>query len=149
MATRESQGLQIALILFVMVSVVLAVTTFVFYSSSEKAKRVEADAKQKQKTAADQYNTENFKVQYLKHILGATTLAESEFPTVHTAVIADDDMKAIDDRYLQDMDMYEMTDPTQRSYQKLPQHLVLALRNKKRRQHRINRRCESPHRRKN
>ena len=130
MATRESQGLQIALILFVMVSVVLAVTTFVFYSSSEKAKRVEADAKQKQKTSADQYQTENFKVQYLKHILGAATLSDVEYTTVQSSVIADADMKAVDDRYTQDMDMYEMTDPAQRNYQALPQHMVLALRNK-------------------
>ena len=130
MATRESQGLQIALILFVMVSVVLAVTTFVFYSSSEKAKRVEADAKQKQKTADDQYRTENFRVQYLKHILGATTLADAEYTAVHAAVTADDEMRVIDERYSEDMNMYEMTDPAQRNYQALPRQMVMALRNK-------------------
>ena len=35
MARRESQGLQITLIIFVMLTVVLAVTTYIFWSRSE------------------------------------------------------------------------------------------------------------------
>ena len=37
MAARENQGLQIALILFVMVTIGLAVSTFVFYKKSQEA----------------------------------------------------------------------------------------------------------------
>ena len=36
MASRENQGLQIALILFVMVTIGLAVTTFVFYKKAQE-----------------------------------------------------------------------------------------------------------------
>ena len=36
MASRESQGLQIALILFVMVTVVLAVTTYLYFRKAEE-----------------------------------------------------------------------------------------------------------------
>ena len=74
MAARENQGLQIALILFVMISVVLAVMSFVFYRSAAEAGKTTADARQKEKTAKDNYDIEAFKVQYLKHILGAATL---------------------------------------------------------------------------
>ncbi len=35
MARRESQGLQITLIIFVMLTVILAVTTYIFWSQSE------------------------------------------------------------------------------------------------------------------
>ena len=36
MASRESQGLQVALILFVMVTVVLAVTTYLYFRRAEE-----------------------------------------------------------------------------------------------------------------
>ena len=50
MAARENQGLQIALIIFVMLTIVLAVTTYVFFSSSQEYQT-------KAKTADDARNT--------------------------------------------------------------------------------------------
>ena len=98
MASRESQGLQIALIIFVMVTVVLAVMTFVFYRKQEELNKTVADAQQKEKAAKENYDLENFKVQYLKHILGASTLAEAELNLVRDSVVVDDDMKVIEEK---------------------------------------------------
>ena len=38
MAARENQGLQIALIIFVILTIILIVTTYMFFSSSQKEK---------------------------------------------------------------------------------------------------------------
>ena len=130
MATRDSQGLQIALITMVIVSVLLFGSTFYFYSSSEGAKRSQEAAQQSQTAADTRYRSENFKVQYLKHILGAAPLAEAEFNAVKSSVITDDEIKAIDERFSQDMDTYYEGDQATRNYRDLPQHLILALRTK-------------------
>ena len=129
MASRESQGLQIALIIFVMVTVVLAVTTFVFYRrSAEFAKTAEA-AKQSETAARNTYNTENFKVQYLKHILGAARLADAEFKSVRESVLADAEMKSVDDQYQQHMKTYgEGLSPEKLDYANLLPNMMMALR---------------------
>ncbi|MEX2112947.1 MAG: hypothetical protein WD845_07160 [Pirellulales bacterium] len=55
MAARENQGLQIALIIFVMLTIVLIVTTFVFFNSykegQERIKQLEADNSTKDQAA--------------------------------------------------------------------------------------------------
>ena len=51
MAKTEHQGLQISLILFVMVTVVLAITTFVYYRQSEESAKAADDAKKKMEAA--------------------------------------------------------------------------------------------------
>ena len=55
MAARENQGLQIALIIFVMLTIVLIVTTFVFFNSykegQERIKTLEADNNTKSEAA--------------------------------------------------------------------------------------------------
>jgi hypothetical protein len=131
MAGRESQGLQIALIIFVMVTVVLAVLTFVFYRSAEQRKKELAAAKE-QKQAADQnFNLENFKVQYLKHILGAAPLDEAGFNEVKTAVVTDEEMSSINDLYEQHMATYGepyQSGETITNYRDLLPNLAMALR---------------------
>ena len=52
MASRESQGLQVALILFVMVTVVLAVTTYFFFREAEERTAQAAAAR----AEAEQFN---------------------------------------------------------------------------------------------
>ncbi len=39
MAARENQGLQIALIIFVMLTIVLSVTTYIFFDNYKKEKQ--------------------------------------------------------------------------------------------------------------
>src|SRR3569623_189264 len=64
MASSENQGLQIALIIFVMLTIILSVTTFVFFRSYEDADlraRADSDKATKADTAAraiqDEANT--------------------------------------------------------------------------------------------
>ena len=45
MAARENQGLQIALIIFVMLTIILSVTTFLFYRNFKGAQLEAASAK--------------------------------------------------------------------------------------------------------
>lgn len=52
MAARENQGLQIAVIVFVMLTIVLSVTTFVFFRQAQEAE-VRATAMQKRADASD------------------------------------------------------------------------------------------------
>ena len=72
----------------------LAVTTFVFYRAAEEASSKAAAAADSQRAAEDSYNAENFKVQYLMHILGAQTLAETEFSAVQASMLGIPEMKA-------------------------------------------------------
>ncbi|MFV1964786.1 MAG: hypothetical protein ACC628_05145 [Pirellulaceae bacterium] len=129
MASRESQGLQVALIIFVMITVVLAVMTFVFYRKGEQLNKTVADARGKEKTAKESYDTENFKVQYLKHILGASPLSEAELNLVTQSILGDPDMKGIDDLYQQHMSTYGEGLPNEKlNYRDVLPNLLMALR---------------------
>ena len=78
MAKRESQGLQIALILFVMVTVVLAVTTFVFYRKTEEAVQKKKAAEDAKTVAEQSRDNQIYFNQYFKHIFGSKPLSEAE-----------------------------------------------------------------------
>ena len=51
MATRENQGLQIALIIFLMLTVGLAISTYVYFRSSEEQTKVAEAAEAKAKAS--------------------------------------------------------------------------------------------------
>ena len=56
MAKRESQGLQIALILFVMITAVLSVTTYLYWSKSNEQIEAIREARKNEKIADDASN---------------------------------------------------------------------------------------------
>ena len=131
MASRDSQGLQIALILFVMVSVVLAVTTFVFYRSAEEAGKTLDDALAKKKTATDSFLIENFKVQYLLHIVGAVTMSKDELESVEGNIAADETMQVVMSDFKAAMSTYgEATVEGDFNYSTLPKNMILHLSDK-------------------
>ena len=69
MASRENQGLHIALILLIMLTVGLCVISYVFYSKSER-RRVEAeDAVNRATQSKKDLDTANFKVQTLTYMI--------------------------------------------------------------------------------
>jgi hypothetical protein len=78
MAARENQGLQIALIIFVMLTIVLIVATYMFFSSSqaekEKNKTLVADNSNKDKTARDAVAES----EALKNMIGATLTEKAD-----------------------------------------------------------------------
>src|SRR5688572_6869274 len=53
MAARENQGLQITLIVFVMLSIILSVMTFIFYGNYKDHRKQAEDAKKESTAAAD------------------------------------------------------------------------------------------------
>ncbi|MCA9124182.1 MAG: hypothetical protein H6822_20130 [Planctomycetaceae bacterium] len=129
MAKRESQGLQIALILFVMITVVLAVTTFVFFRKAEenlaKAKAAET-AKQSAEALVDQ---QSFWNSYFKHIVGSKTLSEAELNVVIPSVEGDEEMAAVHASYQQDIATYGEGLPQEKlNYRELPALLLQAIR---------------------
>lgn len=72
MGARENQGLQIALIIFVMITVVLAVTTYMYwkkYDESEKVAKQKEDSEAAAQTVARSLQTE---LEQIKKMLGYT-----------------------------------------------------------------------------
>lgn len=109
MAKRESQGMQIAVILLVMLSVLFAITTIVFWNIGKNAK-AELDQKSTEATDATQKMRstidDNFK---LKNMLG------------HTAEVS---MEQIQKAYDTDMLKFGSSFPKEeQNYRKLPEHL--------------------------
>lgn len=99
MARGESQGLQIALIIFVILTIILSVTTFMFFKSGEEAV---AKSASDQKAANDantaKIDAEN-NLEWMKSKIGlehdATKAAGSKLPTTDIQKVIDEDMKNV------------------------------------------------------
>lgn len=129
MASRESQGLQIALILFVMVTVVLAVTTYFYFRQAEEKTKKAADAEVKAKqldNAAKQLDYEN---QVLKHVIGLKaddTKTEAELESIKQSLGGNKYIEELLAAFKQDMAVYGAGfDPNKTlNYRTLPNHLM-------------------------
>lgn len=113
---RENQGLQIALIIFVMLTIILGVTTFLFFRQYEdallKAEAAAAEAQQ-QRTAAENMLDE---ANRLKQIVGFA-------PT--------DGIATIDEAFNSDMEKYGATfDEADRNYRKVLAYLDTVIQEK-------------------
>lgn len=131
MAKRESQGLQIALILFVMITVVLAVTTFVFFRKSEEMAADVAKAESERDAAKAFGDEQNYFNQYFAHIVGSKMMNEEELKVVLQSVEGDEAMAAVHAAYQRDMGTYgEGLMPDQLSYIALPAVILQTIRAK-------------------
>ena len=78
MAAREGQGMKIATIIFAFLTIVLAVTTFMFYAQAQTALKEKTDAQ----NARQQIDQENkkllFRVQAMNYALGLKGVTEQE-----------------------------------------------------------------------
>ena len=128
MASRESQGLQIALILFVMVTVVLGVTTYMYFRKSEE-KIKEADAaKAETKQKVDQLVGMENENQALKHMLGAEPKTKEQFEDLKKALASNAAMQNVITNFEQDMDRFGAGLQADRlNYRGLPEKLVTTL----------------------
>lgn len=70
---RESQGLQIALIVFVMLSIILGVTTYIFYRQYEEANAKTVAAMNDKKTANDEKDRSEKDNEALRQLIGVAT----------------------------------------------------------------------------
>lgn len=69
-ASRESQGLQIAVIIFAVLTIILAVTTYIFYAQSETARKDMEAAQTAKKQADDKFAAVFYQNQALKFVIG-------------------------------------------------------------------------------
>lgn len=76
MASSENQGLQIALIVFVMLTIVLSVTTFVFFRSYDEADRRARDDRDKAAKATSEMTTVNAELNKMKTWIGVSEQAK-------------------------------------------------------------------------
>ena len=128
MASRESQGLQVALILFVMVTVVLAVTTYMYFRRAEENVQrylAKAEEAKREKDATMKLQFEN---QILKHILGYDRKTEAELTSIKQGLGGNKQIEQILAEYDTNMKMYGAgyTGPDL-SYTTLPKHLITAI----------------------
>lgn len=128
MASRESQGLQVALILFVMVTVVLAVTTYMYFRRAEENVQrylAKAEEAKREKDATMKLQFEN---QILKHILGYDRKTEAELNSIKQSLGGNKQIEQILADYETNMKMYGAGYTGQDlSYSTLPKHLINAI----------------------
>jgi hypothetical protein len=129
MASRESQGLQVALILFVMVTVVLAVTTYVYFRKSEEKIKEAATAEKNARDSERLVSGYQFENQLLRHVLGYERRTEAELAKIRQALETDQEMVDMWTSYQNDMTKYGTGLPQDDlSYQNLPERLVTTIR---------------------
>src|SRR5213078_107033 len=123
MAQREGQGLQIAVIIFAMLTIVLAITTYIFYAQSQSAYQ-ERDKKAAELSEERGTNGKlMYRVQALKFVLGMPNVTKQDIELAKTraANVADPEVDEIMTNF--DADMAQVGDQVAgdqaRNYRKL------------------------------
>ncbi|MCU0960978.1 MAG: hypothetical protein MUF48_12810 [Pirellulaceae bacterium] len=126
MASRENQGLHIALILLIMLTVGLCVISYVFYAKSETQRAAAEEANNRSQQAQKDLQNANFKVQSLQYMIsgGAKTWKqmEEDLAAFGGADASDATMAALRKRFQDDMLLFAAGDvetPEARNYQGL------------------------------
>ncbi len=132
MATRENQGLQIALIIFLMLTVGLAISTYVYFRSSEEQTKVAEAAEAKAKASDAKYRAAYYQVQSLKYMVGVPNITPEGLKVLATGLPAGDEgireLDAIKRDYDSDMAMFNDSVPPQsRNWRTLPRFLLSSL----------------------
>lgn len=104
MAQRDGQGLQIAVICFAMLTIILAITTYVFYAQSATAQK---DLEASRKSLSEQQSQNNklmYRVMAMKHALGVGDVAAADVEVAKGKAGGDDDeVKQLMDKFAADM----------------------------------------------
>ena len=107
MAARENQGLQAALIIFVLITIGLFVSTYIYFRSAEEADKVRLAAESKANDFQKQYQNRDIEVRCLKYMLGwDSTLSEADYQGLLNGVPETAEIREIDTGFKQDMAMY-------------------------------------------
>ena len=78
MAAREGQGLQIAVIIFAMLTILLAITTYLFYAQSQTAKRERDSAVKQRNDDQAATNKQLYQIAAMKFVLGMPNSSRQE-----------------------------------------------------------------------
>ncbi len=129
MASREGQGMQIAVILFAILTVVLAVTTYIYYAAAETKEKERLEAREAEKTATSAQNKANYQATALKFMLGIVkTRKEVDDAKGRAGGAEDTDVNAWLAMYDRDMALYgAAANETNQNYIDLPGYLVTAI----------------------
>ncbi len=135
MASRENQGLHIALILLVMLTVGLCVLSFVFYSKSETLRSEAEDARNKMETAKSDLSKALFKSQTLNEMLTgqskSMTQIADQMANIPGSDTDDPEMKKIRRNFANNMMLFGPANEeveSARNYQSLPDFLLSRIR---------------------
>ncbi len=131
MASRENQGLHIALIVLIMFSLLLCGLTYYFYSKSETRRVAAEDAQNRANQAQSDLRTANFKVQTLTYMIkdGNKTRKQiaDDLANFTGGDVNDPTMAALLKNFQDNMLLYGAPDQeseTARNYESLPNFLM-------------------------
>ncbi|MCA9154494.1 MAG: hypothetical protein R3C99_08265 [Pirellulaceae bacterium] len=127
MASKESQGLQVALILFVMITIALAVTTYVYYRKAEEKIKETIAARDSATQAQSAMRQLDLDKQMLMHWIGIQPVEAAALQTIEAGMSKD--LKDFKPQFDKDMSLFE-GDTQEKNYRNLPQYLVDAIRDR-------------------
>lgn len=125
MATsREAQGWQISVIIFALLTVILAITTYVFYSQSETSKKEMIEAQAAKKTADQEVKKMLYKVRAFQFVIGKATRDEMKF--AGEGLPADAEVDEVVAKFDKDMQAFgaEVAPDEPRNYVVLPEYFL-------------------------
>ncbi|MDP7020307.1 MAG: hypothetical protein QGG36_31205 [Pirellulaceae bacterium] len=129
MARRENQGLQIALIIFVILTLLLCITTYVFYRQSEEAKKQFAQSQEQLNTSKAAFDLAFNKAEWLKYFVGAEEASERTALDQNT-LPKDDELNTLIAKFDRDMQQWRGLDRDTLNYGNLPEKLIAAVRDR-------------------
>jgi hypothetical protein len=106
MPSRENRGLQTALIFFVMTTVVLAITTYVYFRQRQDRTVQLSAATEAEREATRAYEVENARFQMLQHMLGNKVMSEAELTALRRTLPPNGTMKDIEEVFRVDVETY-------------------------------------------
>lgn len=133
MAGREGQGLQIAVIIFAMLTIILAITTFIFYSQAQTAMKDRDAAVTAKATSDDMAKKQLYRLRAYQFVLGMEGGTQDNIDVAKAAAGGEDtEATAVLDNFKKDMASYvpEQGQPPTATYRTLPPYFLAAL-NKK------------------
>jgi hypothetical protein len=134
MASREGQGLQIAVIIFAMLTIILAITTYIFYAQSQTAVKEKDDAVAKQREAIATNNRLLYRVLALKYTLGLGGVTPDQIDAAKASAGGAEDPEVAEVMNAYNADMLAFGDQAAevgaRNYRTLPTFLIAAIQKK-------------------
>lgn len=127
MATRENQGLQIALIIFLMITVGLAISTYYFFRQAEEQRNLAENAAKTAAASEALSKSRQYQVQAIKFMIGDPNVTEGGLQALKAGLPPDEGIKDIERiraDFDADMAMFDDTIPKEnRNWRTLPQYL--------------------------
>jgi hypothetical protein len=128
MSARESRGLEVALILFVMISIVLSISTYAYFRRSEERRKEIQSARADAKQAQDACRAAIFETQILKHVLGHEHKTDAELAAIRAGLGANPALDQVVRDFDQDLAEFQPAGgPEERNYRQLVRALRAAI----------------------